>query len=95
MKFKKVPQNPKQYIFYFCWMDWKKYIHSDSEIMFGKPVIIGTRVPVDLVLEKLSHGISVPKLLEAYPHINEADIYACMAFAAESIRSVDPFPVVS
>ena len=52
-------------------MNWRDYIASDPTIMFGKPVIKGTRVPVDLILEKLGNGETMEQLLESYPSVTE------------------------
>jgi uncharacterized protein (DUF433 family) len=57
-------------------------IHSNPKIMFGKPVIKGTRVPVDLILEKLAAGETIEQLLRAYPHIPAESIQACLAFSS-------------
>ena len=67
-------------------MDWKQYITSAPEILFGKPVIKGTRIPVDLLLEKLAAGNSTHEILEAYPRLTHDDIQACLLFAAESAK---------
>ncbi len=67
-------------------MDWKEHISSDPEILFGKPVIKNTRIPVDLLLEKLAAGYSNDELLKAYPRITLNDIQACLLFAAESVK---------
>lgn len=64
-----------------------QYLTSDPAILYGKPSIRGTRIGVDLILEKLSAGITIPQLLEAYPHLKEAQILACLAFAAEKIKN--------
>ena len=48
-------------------INWNKYIETNPKIMFGKPVIIGTRIPVDLILEKLSLGETTEQLLKSYP----------------------------
>ena len=68
-------------------MNWQDYIVSDPNIMFGKPVIKGTRIPVDLILEKLGNGETIPHLLAAYPRATEASLYACLLFAAESVKN--------
>lgn len=68
-------------------MNWTNYIVSDPAILYGKPSIRGTRIGVDLILEKLAAGITIPQLLKAYPHLNEAQILACFAFAAEKIKN--------
>ncbi len=66
---------------------WQDYITSDPEILFGKPIIKGTRVPVHLILEKLGKGETITQLLSAYPRLTEAAVYACLIFAADSVKS--------
>ncbi|MBN8823118.1 MULTISPECIES: DUF433 domain-containing protein [unclassified Spirosoma] len=68
-------------------MNWRDYITSDPTIMFGKPVIKGTRVPVDLVLEKLGNGETIPQLLASYPRVREEAFYACLLFASETVKN--------
>ena len=68
-------------------INWNKYIETNPKIMFGKPVIIGTRIPVDLILEKLYLGETTEQLLKSYPSINKESIYACLAFASQSVRN--------
>ena len=68
-------------------MDWEKYISSDPKIMFGKPVIAGSRIPVDLILEKLGNGESNEQLLKSYPRLTKEAIQACLFFAAESVKN--------
>lgn len=63
-------------------MRWQKYIHCDPEILCGKPVIKGTRISVELILERLSDGCSVQDILESYPHISEVHVRAALAFAS-------------
>jgi uncharacterized protein (DUF433 family) len=67
-------------------IDWTLHIGSNPEILFGKPVIMNTRIPVDLLLEKLATGDTINDLLEAYPKITKDDIAACLLFAADSIK---------
>lgn len=67
-------------------MEWRKHIKSDHNVMFGKPVIEGTRIPVDLILEKMALGMPIKELLLAYPNICEEDITACLFFAAEAVK---------
>ena len=55
--------------------------------MFGKPVIRGTRIPVELILEKLAAGETIEHLLQAYPRIEREDISACLYFAQHSVRN--------
>lgn len=67
-------------------IDWTLYIVSNPETLFGKPVIVNTRIPVDLILEKLAAGDTIEDLLEAYPKITKDGIAACLLFAADSIK---------
>jgi uncharacterized protein (DUF433 family) len=57
-------------------------IEAKSSVMMGKPCIKGTRVPVDLVLEKIAAGESFEKLLSAYPQLSAEDLQACLEYAA-------------
>ena len=65
----------------------EKYISSEPKILYGKPVIKGTRVPVDLILEKLAYGETIEQLLIAYPHISKESIYACLMYASLFIKN--------
>ena len=67
-------------------MNWQEYILSNPEILFGKPVIKGTRIPVDLILEKLAAGHSYEDLLIAYPRLTNEAIKACLFFASENAK---------
>ncbi|MFH0802107.1 MAG: DUF433 domain-containing protein [bacterium] len=60
-------------------------IEINSEIMLGKPVIRGTRIPVELILRKLSEGATEADLLDAYPRLNSADIKAAIGYAADNL----------
>ena len=61
-------------------------ISVDPEICFGKPCIRGHRIWVSLVLDLLSSGWTVARLLDEYPGIQEADVLACIAYGAEMSR---------
>ena len=61
----------------------------DPEIMFGKPVIRGTRITVEQILRKLSEGLSPEDILADHPHLTEEDIYAAVGFAADYMAHED------
>jgi uncharacterized protein (DUF433 family) len=71
----------------------KAKIVSDPEVMLGKPVIQGTRITVESILEKLAAGETIEDLLEAYPHITRDGIQAALGFAAKALRSDVIYPV--
>lgn len=59
-------------------------IEINPRVMLGKPVIRGTRIPVELILRKLSEGASEAELLDAYPRLTREDIHAAMRYAADT-----------
>lgn len=61
-------------------------IESNPKMMFGKPVIKGTRITVELILGKIAAGESVDDILSSYPHLTREQILACVAFAEKSLR---------
>ena len=62
-------------------------IRSDPSIMMGKPVVAGTRIPVELILEKLAEGETIDQLLEAHPRLSKVGILAAVRFAAAAPRA--------
>lgn len=66
-------------------------IEVNAKVRLGKPVIRGTRVPVELLLRKLSEGASEAELLEAYPRITRRDIQAAMRYAADTLAHEETF----
>jgi uncharacterized protein (DUF433 family) len=67
--------------------DWRERIVADPHVMLGKPLVRGTRITVELILEKLAAGESVDDLLAAYPRLARDDVQAALAYAAETLRS--------
>ena len=68
-------------------------IVSDPKILFGKPVIAGTRISVELILEELGAGTSVDDLLREYPHLNREQILEAVRYAAQAIRTDVIYPL--
>ena len=68
-------------------VNWKRYIETNPAVMLGKPVIKGTRITVELILEKLAEGESEQAILESHPHIARKAIQACLAYASDMIRN--------
>ena len=66
-------------------MDYKERIVSDDKVMLGKPVIKGTRITVELLLRKLSEGITIKELLSMYSKLKKEDVYACLTYASDVI----------
>jgi len=74
-------------------MDWRKYIETNPKIMLGKPVIKGTRLTVELILEKIAGGESFEQVIEAHPRLTVESIRAAIAFAAENLRADVIYPI--
>jgi uncharacterized protein (DUF433 family) len=66
----------------------------DPRIMAGKPVVRGTRIPVDLVLKRLSQDLDLASLFESYPRLTTDDVKACLAYASALVQGEDVFPEV-
>ena len=68
-------------------MNWQDRITVDPQVLVGKPVIKGTRIAVELVLDLLARGWTKEQILSQYDHITAEDIQACLAYASETLRS--------
>ncbi len=64
-------------------------IEINPKVMMGKPVIRGTRIPVELILRKISEGASETDLLEAYPKLTQEDIKAAFRYAVDILAHED------
>ena len=70
-------------------------IISNPKIMMGKPVIEGTRITVENILERLGAGETIQQILEAYPHLESKAIYAAIKFAAQTMKADVIYPAES
>lgn len=68
-------------------------IVSDPRVMMGKPVVTGTRITVELILEKLAAGETVEQILDEHPRLTRQAIRAALAFASEALRADVIYPV--
>lgn len=68
-------------------MNWRDHIVAHPDVLVGKAVIKGTRISVELIMDLLVRGYSREQILAQYPQIQVADIQACLAYAAEVLRS--------
>ena len=72
-------------------MIYTQHIESKPAVLYGKPVIRGTRIGVDLIIEKLAAGETIADLLVAYPQLAAEQIYACLSYAAATIRNEEVY----
>ena len=68
-------------------------VTSDSAVMMGKPVIVGTRITVELILEKLAAGETVEEILDSHPRLTREAIQAALQFGAQVLRADVIYPV--
>ncbi len=68
-------------------MDWRERITIDPNVLVGKPVIRGTRISVEFVIELLGRGWIPEEILKEYDHLTPLDIRACLAYASEILKA--------
>jgi uncharacterized protein (DUF433 family) len=68
-------------------MDWQERIVVDPKVLVGKPIIKGTRIAVEFVVDLLARGWTVEEILREYDHLTREDIRACLAYASELLRT--------
>ena len=71
----------------------KRTIVSDPQILMGKPVVAGTRISVELILDNLAAGETIEQLLAAHPHLTREGVQAALRFAAEALRGDVIYPL--
>jgi uncharacterized protein (DUF433 family) len=71
---------------------YQERIVADPRILAGKPVVKGTRISVDLVLEELSHNPEIDELLAAHPDLTRTDVQACLAYAKNILAGEEVNP---
>jgi uncharacterized protein (DUF433 family) len=69
-------------------MNWENYIHSDPDILVGKPVIKGTRLSVEFILGLFSTGWTEQQIFENYPTLTKDSLKAIFAFTSECMRDI-------
>ena len=69
-------------------------IQSDPAVLMGKPVVAGTRITVELILEKLSTGETIDQILETHPRLTREGVLAALSFAAQALRADVVYPTV-
>jgi uncharacterized protein (DUF433 family) len=70
----------------------EELIEVNPKVMVGKPVIRGTRITVEQILEKLAAGRTTKEILASYPHIDERQVLACLEYARRSLSTDFVFP---
>jgi uncharacterized protein (DUF433 family) len=74
-------------------MDWQDRISVDPKVLVGKPVIKGTRIAVEFLMELLANGWTREQILSNYPHLTAEDIQAALHYAAEAVKQEHVYPL--
>ncbi len=74
-------------------MDWKSRIVIDPSILARKPIIKGTRIPVELILELLASGWMEKEIMENYPQLKREDVQAALRYATEVLKEEMVYPL--
>lgn len=74
-------------------MAWNDRITVDPRILVGKPVVRGTRIAVELVMELLAAGWTHRQILDSYPTLSAEDVRACLSYASEILHSEKVYPL--
>jgi uncharacterized protein (DUF433 family) len=73
--------------------DWRSRITVDSKVLAGKPVIKGTRISVELILDLLANGWTIEEILKNYPQLERKDVIAALKYAAEILKEEKIYPL--
>jgi uncharacterized protein (DUF433 family)/predicted nuclease of predicted toxin-antitoxin system len=76
-------------------MSWQERIVTDSDVLVGKPVVRGTRLAVDFLIDLLAQGWSESEILRNYPGLTHEDLQACLFYASNALRAEKVFPLVT
>ena len=74
-------------------MDWRGRIVVDPKILVGKPVVKGTRLSVEFLVNLLAEGWSEAQIVKEYPGLKSEDLHACLAYAGEVLGSEKVYPL--
>jgi len=76
-------------------MNWQERIVIDPEILVGKPVVKGTRLAVEFIIDLLAQGWSEPEILRNYPGLTSEDIRACLNYASVTLKAERVYAMVA
>ena len=73
--------------------DWQERIVADPKVLVGKPVIKGTRLSVEFILDLLANNWTIEQILDEYPQLKREDIIAVLKYAAEMVKEEKAYPL--
>ena len=75
-------------------LDWRERIVIDPEILAGKPIVRGTRLAVEFIIDLLAQGWTEAELLHNYPGLTHEDVQACLGYASATLQAEKVYPMV-
>jgi uncharacterized protein (DUF433 family) len=75
-------------------MEWRERIVTDPNILVGKPIVRGTRLAVEFIIDLLAQGWSEAEILRNYPGMTREDIQACLSYASNVLHSEKVYPLL-
>jgi uncharacterized protein (DUF433 family) len=74
-------------------VNWQEHVTLDPEVLSGKPVVKGTRLAVEFIIELLAQGWSDEEIVRNYPGLSREDIQGCLSYASEALRVERVYPL--
>jgi uncharacterized protein (DUF433 family) len=74
-------------------MEWRDHITVDPAVLVGKPIVKGTRISVEFIVDLLAAGWTHEQILDGYPSLKPDDIRACLSYASEVLHAEKVFPL--
>jgi uncharacterized protein (DUF433 family) len=74
-------------------MEWQSHITVDPAVLVGKPIVKGTRISVEFIMDLLAAGWTHEQILDSYPSLKPDDIRACLAYASEVLHAEKVYPL--
>jgi len=76
-------------------IDWRERIVIDPEVLVGKPIVRGTRLAVEFIIDLLAQGWVEPEILRNYPGLTHEDVQACLSYASAALQAEKVYPMVA
>ncbi len=76
-------------------LDWQERIVIDPDIVAGKPIVRGTRLAVEFIIDLLAQGWTEAELLRNYPGLTHEDVQACLGYASATLHAEKVYPLVA
>ena len=76
-------------------LDWQERIVIDPDVLVGKPILKGTRLAVEFIIDLLAQGWTEAEILRNYPGLTHEDVQACLGYASATLQAEKVYPVVT